>query len=119
MCRELKHLLTCVSAQKKKGRAAAEYSQSQTQTGIVNSIAVNENTRFLSTVMRADKAFQIPCMIQVGGECEQKLNCSQVQADQKSDMNVILTVIIKQLELLFHSLLDVGFAGLMMKTADH
>ena len=63
MYRELKHLLTCVSAQKKKGRAAAEYFQSQTQTGMVNFIAVNENMRFLSTVMGVDKAFQIPCMI--------------------------------------------------------
>ena len=95
MCRELKHLLTCVSAQKKKGRAAAEYSQSQTQTETVNSIAVNENTRFLSTVMRADKAFQIPYIIQVSRECEQELNCSQVQTDQKLDINVILTVIVK------------------------
>ena len=118
MCRELKHLLTHVSAQKKKGRAAAEYSQFQTQTGTVNSIAVNRNTRFLSTVMGADKTFQIPCIIQVGGH-EQELDHSQVQADQGLNMNVILMVMAKWLKLLFHSLSDVGFAGLMMKTADH
>ena len=69
--------------------------------------------------MKVNKAFQIPCMIQVGGGHEQKLDHSQVQADQESDMNVILTVIVKQLKLSFHSLLDVGFADLMMKTADH
>ena len=34
-------------------------------------------------------------------------------------MNVILTAIVKWLKLLFHSLSDVGFAGLMMKTADY
>ena len=118
VCRELKRLLTRVSAQKKKGRAAAEYSQSQTQTGTVNSTAVDGNMRFLSTVMGADKAFRIPCMIRVGGR-EQELDRSQVQADQGSDMNVISTAMAKWLELPFHSLSDVGFAGLMMKTADH
>ena len=119
MCRELKCLLTYISAQKKKSRAAAKYFQSQTQTGTVSFITVDENTRFLSTVMRVNKAFQIPYMIQVGGECKQKLNCSQIQADQRSDINVILTVITKWLELSFHSLSDVNFADLIMKTADY
>ncbi|SLM37975.1 Ribonuclease H-like domain [Lasallia pustulata] len=47
------------------------------------------------------------------------LGRSQVQADQGSDMNVISTAMARQLGLTFHSLSDVGFAGLTMKTADH
>ena len=52
-------------------------------------------------------------------EHKQKLNYSQVQTNQKSDINVILTVIIKQLKLLFYSLLDINFTDLIMKTADY
>ena len=120
VCRELKRLLTRVSARKGngKGTSAAEFSQSQTQTGVVGSIAVDGNTRFLSTVMGTDKAFRIPCTIRANGQ-EQELDRSQVQADQGSDMNVISTAMAKRLGLPFHSLSDVGFAGLAMKTADH
>ena len=66
-----------------------------------------------------NKAFQIPCIIQIDGEHKQKLNCSQVQIDQKLNINVILTAIVKWLKLLFHSLSDVGFTDLIIKTADH
>ena len=69
--------------------------------------------------MRADKAFQIPYIIQVDEGCEQKLNHLQIQINQKSDINVILTVIVKQLKLLFYSLSDVSFTGLTIKTADY
>ena len=75
--------------------------------------------RFLSIIIGVNKAFQISYIIQVSEGCEQELNHSQVQADQRSDINVISTAIIKWLKLSFHSLLDVSFADLMMKTADY
>lgn len=55
VCWELKRLLTRMFNRKKKGKILA--SQPQTQQGTVSSIAVNGNTRFLSTFMGADKAF--------------------------------------------------------------
>ena len=69
--------------------------------------------------MGADKAFQIPYSVHIEGSSEIVLNHSQVQADQGSNMNIILTAMARQLRLQFHSLSDVGFAGLTMKTADY
>ena len=69
--------------------------------------------------MGADKAFQIPCSVCIEGSSKIVLNCFQVQADQGSNINIILTAIVRQLRLQFHSLSDVGFAGLTMKMADH
>ena len=69
--------------------------------------------------MDANKAFQIPCSVHIEGSSEIVLNCSQVQADQGFNMNIISTAIIRQLRLQFHSLSDVSFTGLTIKTADH
>ncbi|SLM36249.1 hypothetical protein LPUS_05745 [Lasallia pustulata] len=119
VCREIKRLLTRMSNRRKKGESPAAGMQSQTQQGDVSSIAVDGNTRFLSTLMGADKAFRIPCSVRVKGGGELALDRSQVQADQGSDMNVISTAMAKQLGLHLYPLSDVGFAGLTMKTADH
>ncbi|SLM39631.1 Zinc finger, CCHC-type [Lasallia pustulata] len=119
VCREIKRLLTRMSNRRKKGESPAAGMQSQTQQGDVSSIAVDGNTRFLSTLMGADKAFRIPYSVRVKGGGELALDRSQVQADQGSDMNVISTAMAKQLGLHLYPLSDVGFAGLTMKTADH
>ena len=77
------------------------------------------NTRFLSSLVGFDKAFRIPASVRVEGQPELlELDKSQVQADQGSDMNVILTAMVKRLSLEMHSLEEVGFAGLTMRTAD-
>ena len=118
VCRELKRLLTRMSNRKRKGKAAGNTGQDQGQAGNVNAIAVDGNTRFLSSVMGIDKAFRIPCKVRVGGK-ELTLQRHQVQADQGSDMNVVSLAMAKQLGLEIRALSDVGFAGLTMKTADN
>ena len=114
---ELKQLLTRMSNYKKKDKSTVRETQGQTE--VVNFIAVDRNTHFLSTFINADKAFQILCKVRVDEEKKLVLNCSQMQADQGFNMNIILTAITRQLKLQFHSLFDVNFAGLTIKMIDH
>jgi len=100
------------------------YSQSQPQNqstkGTMQASSVNEHhTRFLSTMVGKDKAFRIPCFIQKPDESTVHLNKSYVQADQRSDMNMISTELVKYLGLQSHSLGEIEFAELLMCTADH
>ena len=142
VCRELKCLLIWVFNWKKKnvteilfqtqpsqfisGTASLSYqfqgqpSQSSALTqSDVHSIAVNDNIRFLSSILRYDKAFWIPCIIWLKNQRLLALDQSQVQADQSSDMNVISTVMTQKLGLQLHFLSDIRFAELMMWTADY
>ena len=106
-----------MSTRQQKGKAG-DTSLGLNQAGSVHTIAVDGNTRFLSSMMGVDKAFQIPCKVWVNGK-DFALQRHQVQADQGSDMNVISLAMTKQLGLEIHSLEDVGFTGLTMKTADN
>lgn len=76
------------------------------------------HTRFLGTIMKSEKAFRVPCKINVGGHITE-LPRHQTQADQGSDMNIVSTGLVKQLGLELHPLSDVGFYGLTMQTADN
>jgi hypothetical protein len=101
------------------------YPQSQPQdqftqeTMQASSVEAERHTRFLSTMVGKDKAFRIPCSIQKPDGSTVHLDKSYVQADQRSDMNVISTELIKYLGLQSHSLGEIEFAGLSMRTADH
>ena len=125
-CLELKRLITQMSNKRKKkpipahAQAQAQ-SQSQTQQETwANSITADSNTHFLSSLLGVDKAFRIPCSIQIPGQnMVTTLDRSQVQANQGSDMSVISTAMTKQLGLVINPLSDIGFAGLTMRTADH
>jgi len=66
-----------------------------------------------------DKAFRIPCSVQKPDRSTIHLDKSYVQADQGSDMNMISTGLVKYLCLQSHSLGEIGFAELSMRTADH
>lgn len=115
---ELKCLLTKMSNWRKKRKVTTERSQSA-QEKTANYVEIDDNTQFLSTIMSADKAFWISCTVWLVRQRDLTMNQSHIQADQGSDMNVIFTSMIKQLELQFHSLSDVSFADLMMKMTDH
>ena len=66
-----------------------------------------------------DKAFRVLCSIQKPDGTEVQLDKRYVQADQGSDMNVISAGLVRHLHLDLHSLAEVGFKGLSMRTADH
>jgi len=93
--------------------------QSTQGTMQASSVEAERHTRFLSTMVGKDKAFGIPCSIQKSDGSIVHLDKSYVQADQRSDMNVISTGLVKYLGLQSHSLGEIGFAGLTMRTADH
>lgn len=94
VCRELKRLLTRMSNRRRKGKATTGGPQSA-QEGTANYVGVDGNTRFLSTIMGADKAFRIPCTVRLVGQGDLTVDQSHVQADQGSDMNVISTPMAK------------------------
>ena len=118
VCQKLKRLLTQILNRKCKSKAAENTDQNQDQAENVNAIAVDSNTCFLSSVMSIDKAFQISCKIWVDSK-ELILQQHQIQTDQGSDMNVISLAMVKQLSLKIHTLSDIRFAELTMKTADN
>ena len=118
VCQKLKRLLTQMLNRKCKSKTAENTDQNQDQAENVNTITVDSNTHFLSSVMSIDKAFQISCKIQIDSK-ELILQQHQIQADQNSDMNVISLVMIKQLSLKIYVLSDMRFAELIMKTADN
>jgi len=93
--------------------------QSTQGTMQASSVEAERHTRFLSTMVGKDKAFRIPCFIQKPDGSTVHLDKSYVQADQGSDMNMISTGLVKYLGLQSHSLGEIGFAGLSMRTADH
>jgi len=88
-------------------------------SSMVASTEAEKHTRFLSTIICKDKAFRIPCTIKKADGANIRLEKSYVQADQGSDMNVISTGLVRQIGLDMHSLSEIGFRGLTMRTADH
>ncbi len=88
-------------------------------SSMVASTEAEKHTRFLSTIIGKDKAFRIPCTIKKADGADIRLEKSYVQADQGSDMNVISTGLVHQIGLDMHSLSEIGFRGLTMRTADH
>ena len=73
-------------------------------------------TRFLSTMVRHDKAFRISGEVTQADGAVVKLDKKYTQADQGADMSFISTGLAIALKLTFHSLAEVG---LSMRTADH
>lgn len=101
------------------------YSQSQSQNQSTQetmqafSVEAKRHTRFLSTIIDKNKAFRILCFIQKSDEFIIHLDKFYVQANQRSDMNVISTELIKHLSLQSHSLSEIEFAELSMRTVNH
>lgn len=83
------------------------------------SVKVKHHTWFLSTMIDKNKAFRILCFIQKSDKSIVHLNKFYVQANQRSNMNVISTELIKYLSLQSHSLNEIEFAELSMCTANH
>ncbi len=86
---------------------------------MIASTEAEKHTRFLSTIINKNKIFQIFCFIKKTDETEICLEKSYVQANQESDMNIISTDLIHQLNLNMHFLLKIEFQDLTMCTADH
>ena len=83
------------------------------------STKAEKHTRFLSMIINKNKIFQISCFIKKTDETKIHLEKSYVQANQESDMNVISTDLIRQLDLNMHFLSKIEFQDLTMHTADH
>ncbi len=83
------------------------------------SIEAEKHMRFLSTIIDKNKIFWISCFIKKTDETEICLEKSYVQVNQESDMNIISTNLIRQLDLNMHFLLKIEFQDLTMCTADH
>ena len=83
------------------------------------STEAEKHMQFLSTIINKNKIFQISCFIKKTNETKIHLEKSYVQANQKSDMNVISTDLIRQLDLNMHFLSKIEFRDLTMHTADH
>lgn len=66
-----------------------------------------------------NKAFRILCFIQKSDKFIVHLNKFYVQVNQRSDMNVISTELIKYLNLQSYSLNEIEFAELSMHIANH
>ncbi len=94
------------------------YSQSQSQnqftqeTMQASSVKAKHNTWFLSTMIDKNKAFRILCSIKKSDESIVHLDKFYVQTNQRSNMNVISTELIKHLDLQSHSLSEIEFAKL-------
>jgi len=80
---------------------------------------IDRHTRFLSTMIGTDKAFRIEVTIIMPDGTTIVLEKRYTQADQGSDMNVMSSGLVRLLGLTLHSLDEVGFKGLSMRTADH
>ena len=79
----------------------------------------DKHTKFLSTLMGLEKAFRVPSVVRKPDGTEVKIEKSQNQTDQGSDMNVISQGMVNYLKLPMQLLSDLGFKGLTMRTADH
>ena len=104
--------------QNQGGSIPVQSSLVDSTTSPVRQISIDSNTRFLSALVEQDKAYRIPAVIRINNK-EISLVKSQVQADQGSDMNVISPAIIRQYKLDLHSLSEIEFAGISIKTANH
>lgn len=80
---------------------------------------IERNTRFLNTMIKIDKTFKISCVVYAKNDDIIELSKEFVQIDQKSNMNVIFIELIKQLKQKLHSLNEVKFRELFMKTTNH
>ena len=78
----------------------------------------DRHTRFITTMMNFEKVFRISVVVRIDSK-EIALKKSHIQADQKSDMNVISLSMTKNLELELLSLNDIEFRSLTMRTANH
>jgi hypothetical protein len=84
----------------------------------VHQISVNDHTRFLSSLIRHDKAFRVPAIIRVSNK-KIMLNKRETQANQDSNMNVVSPKLVRQHNFQLRSLAEVGFAGMSIRTTDH
>ena len=75
--------------------------------------------RFLSTMINKDKAFRLPCTIKKENQIEVELKRQYVQVDQESDMNVIFVDMTRKLKSTLHSLSNIEFFDLFMRTANY
>ena len=78
-----------------------------------------KHTRDLNDMKNVDKAFRIPAVVTRTDGTTVPLQKSYVQADQGSDINVISQGLVRLLKLDLRPLLEIGFKGLSMRTADH
>ena len=98
------------------GRLSQAISSS---VGAASNLDPERQTRFLGTLVGAEKAFRVPSTVRKPTGEEVELEKSRSQADQGSDMNVISQGMVRFLGLKLHLLSDIGFKGLSMRTADH
>ncbi len=101
------------------GQSQQSTSISSFNVGAATAVEAEKETRFLSTLVGVDKAFRVPATVRKPDGVEVKIDKRQTQADQGSDMNVISTGMVRFLGLTTHSLSEIGFKGLSMRTADH
>ena len=85
----------------------------------VGPMTEDKHTKFLSTLVGFEKAFRVPATVKKPDGIEVKIERSQSQTDQGSDMNVISQGMVTYLNLPLQRLSDIGFKGLSMRTADH
>ena len=78
----------------------------------------NAHIRFLQTLVSVKKAFRISTVVRFQ---DQKLTLKRrhTQTDQKFELNVISSAMIKQLSLKMKSLSKIDFHDMSMITADH
>ena len=79
---------------------------------------VNAHTRFLQILVGMKKAFRISAVIRSQGQ-ELALKRRHTQADQGSELNVISSAMVRQLDLKVKALSEIGFHDMSMTTADH
>lgn len=107
------------STQQTLGNPDQALALASSSVSTASTVEAEKHTRFLSSLVGVDKAFRVPSMIKKPNGAEVKLEKSQTQADQGSDMNVLSTGLVRMLGLPKYLLSDIGFKGLSMRTADH
>ena len=80
---------------------------------------VERHTRFLSVMIELDKTFKISCTIIKSNDTIVQLNNRCTQTNQDFDMNVISVDLIRHFSLQLHSLEEIDFKDLFMRTIDH
>ena len=107
------------------------FSQSNTQQSInilklISFYAVVENVSnderyiwFLKILIEIDKVFRISCFVIKSNEKMMQSNKNCVQTNQKSNINVMSIDMIHHLKLKLHSLKEIEFKNLSMRTANH
>jgi hypothetical protein len=81
--------------------------------------AEEPNTKFLRSLKNMKQTFRIECTVILLSEEFMKLDKFTVQANQESDMNIMIESLRNQLNLSKNKLADIEFHDLFMRTADH